>query len=355
MCNKNSPCSAWNAISGTLFLAPMAGYTDRAFCSIALDNGADVAVSEMISIEALYRDNAKTLQMAFAADNAKVHAIQLFGSDFTKVDKAIAKIKECAPAIIDFNCGCPVLKIIKSGAGSALLKTPEKIYAILSQIKKAVTTFQLNPIPKISVKIRLGYDHNSINFIEVADAAIKAGIDMITLHGRTKSDLYGGKANWEAIGELKSYVMRVAPKVKVFGSGDLFTPIDGYKMFLTTNVDGIMYARGAIGNPWIFNQTKALLKTFPLSTYRQKPFDIEEARNFLLEQKPTVATILDTLLKHIDLSIRVHGEKIGLNEMKKHIGGYLKGIPKAKSLRSQLLLSHDVGELTQLLLTLNNY
>lgn len=339
----------------TIFLAPMAGYTDSAFCHIATENGADGTFSEMISMEALYRDNEKTLKMIRPASNAKIFGLQLFGGDHTKVEKSINLVMKFFPSIIDLNCGCPVLKIIKSGAGSSLLQRPSEIYKILSRMKEVIDSYNLDCRPKLSVKIRLGYDHSHINFLEVADVALEAGVDMITLHGRTKSDLYSGKANWEAITLLKEHIVKVAPQVRVFGSGDLFTALDGYKMLAETKVDGIMYARGAVGNPWIFNQTKRLLEKFPISENKIEQTKLSDLEEYLNSLKPTYSQVVSTLLEHINLATNLHGKRVALNEMKKHIGSYLKAFNNVKELRKELLLCQDMGELVQHLLTLNNH
>jgi tRNA-dihydrouridine synthase B len=204
-------------IPGNLFLAPLAGFTDRSFRSTAVKWGADLTYTEMISCEAVSRDNLKTLKMMESDDIEKIFAIQVFSGNTEAAEASLQKVLSYKPSLIDLNCGCPVPKIIKSGAGSALMQNPDKVHSIVK-----VLSSQKN-VP-VTVKIRTGWDTHSLNYLDVAYAAVEGGAQAVAIHGRTRSQGYSGKADW---GPLK--ILKEKLTVPVLGSGDLFTPGDAKK------------------------------------------------------------------------------------------------------------------------------
>lgn len=295
-----------------LFLAPLAGFTDYAFRAVCIEKSACFTYTEMVSAEGLIRDGKKTLDLLTRAPGEKMYGIQLFAARPEAAEEAARRCRVHKPSLIDLNCGCPVPKVIKNGAGAALLKTPEKLYALVRALRKGAEN-----VP-VSVKIRSGWDANSINFLETAAAAADGGASMICLHPRTRSQGYGGRADWEQIGELKA-----RSPLPVIGSGDLFTPEAAVKMFLETACDAVIFARGAIGNPFIFRQTKELL----LGAVTPGPVPIEER--------------LNTAWKQYSLLIEKKGEISASKEIKKHFAAYTKGLPRAGELRNALMHAGD--------------
>ena len=297
---------------GNLFLAPLAGYTDRAFRSICIDHGANLTFSEMVSAEGLARESEATKNLTARAENENQLAIQIFMHAASVVERSLDTLLQCNPTIIDINCGCPVPKVIKTGAGSALLKDPQSIYDIVHTITSRTS------VP-VSVKIRLGWDASSINYHDTADAALSAGAAMITMHARTRAMGYSGTADWDALYDLKQWVLKRYPSVPVFGSGDLFTYEAAATMLRQTHVDGLMFARGALGNPWIFQDTKTYL-------LHQKLPDFH-----VVQERVSV------LLAHLHRAGANTGEQHACREMRKHATSYLKGIPHAAQAKQALV------------------
>jgi tRNA-dihydrouridine synthase B len=294
-------------IGGNLFLAPLAGFTDMAFRTVCFSFGADAAFSEMVSGEGLVRDSAKTADLLERGPEEQVFAVQLFMNSADTALRALPHVLRARPDLIDINCGCPVPKVVKTGAGSALLKSPETIYRIVSALTSA------SDIP-VTVKIRSGWDSSSINYRETADAACSAGAAMITLHARTRAQGYSGRADYAHIADLKQRLT-----VPLFGSGDLFTPEDALRMLSETGADGVMFARGAIGNPFIFRAARHLLQTG------------EPAEPVLKRERAEV------FLKHLDLSSAARGELQACREMRKHAGAYTRGFPGSAAVRRDLV------------------
>ncbi|QEN03602.1 tRNA dihydrouridine synthase DusB [Thiospirochaeta perfilievii] len=301
-------------LEGNIFLAPTAGYSDRPFRQICTDFGSVLNFSEMVSCEAIIRDNPKTLQLMEPANNEKHTAIQIFTGNPDSAAKSIKSVLKFNPSIIDLNCGCPVPKILKSGSGSDLMKTPKKINEIVRAICNETD------IP-VSIKIRSGFTHESINFLECANEGILGGASMVSLHPRTRSQGYSGFANWDYIKELKSMV-----DVPVIGSGDLYTPYDAKRMLEETNCDGVMFARGIFGNPFLFAQTIELLTTGEIKT------------------QPTLTDKMEIAFKHLKLSVEFYGEDVALKEIKKHLCSYTKGFPGAKETRDKLVRCSTLEE-----------
>ncbi len=311
-------------IGGPFILAPLAGYTDKAFREIARALGADAAVSEMVSAEGLARNGEKTKALLERFPGEDRFIVQIFGPSDDPVERAMDNLLSYNPTVIDINCGCPVPKVVKTGAGSALMKNPEMIGAIIRAIKERTD------IP-VSVKFRLGWDSESINYLEFADTAAEAGAEMLTLHARTRAQGYSGKADREAFRTLSAHFR--GSGILLFGSGDVFSPEDALSLIADCGLDGVMFARGAIGNPFIFRETKELLDT---GCYRI----------------PDITERIDTAIKHLSLMVSYYGENIACREMRKHLMAYIKGIPGSSRVKNDIGSSLTLQEMTKALKTL---
>ncbi len=298
-------------IQGNLFLAPLAGYTDVPFRSLCIELGSDMTFTEMVSTEGLYRGGQKTLDLLQKAPNESSYAVQLFMGSTDSLPEALAKLQAYEPAFIDINCGCPVPKVTKTGAGSSMMKNPP----LITEIVQTIT--QTTSIP-VSVKFRTGWDANSLNYLQFAQAALDGGAAMLTLHARTRAQGYAPFADWTTLRTLKEYCTNNGYDVPIFGSGDLFHAEDAKRMLQETGIDGIMFARGAIGNPFIFSQARDILEG-------------REARIISCEQR--VATIV----RHLDLMIAHYGEKSACTQMRKHTCAYLKGIANTASIKMEIV------------------
>ncbi len=292
-----------------LILAPLAGYTDRAFREIAASFGADKSITEMVSAEGLARDGEKTKKLLERFDGEEL-IVQLFAPSADPVRRCMDILLPFRPAGIDINCGCPVPKVVKTGAGSALMQNPERIGEIVRTIKERTD------IP-VSVKFRLGWDSSSINFLEVAQIAKDAGAEALTLHARTRAQGYSGKADWNAFRTLSENIKGV----KLYASGDIFTPENAAELLADYGMDGVMFARGAIGNPFIFRTTREYMETghYTLPDRRER---------------------IETAIKHLSLAIDLYGENTACREMRKHLMAYIKGIEGAN--KAKLRISEAV-------------
>lgn len=244
-------------LDGNLFLAPIAGYSDRAFRSLCVECGASFCTTEMVSAEALVRKNQKTDSLMKRSPNENAYAVQIFGGKAETMAQAARIVLEKTDCeCIDINGGCPVPKIVKTGAGSMLSKEPDRLLAIVSSVKKSVEEYcsehpQRKIVP-VTVKIRSGWDSSSIMWKECTQAALEARADAITIHARTRAQGYSGKADWNLQAEMVDFV---AGRIPVFGSGDAFTPEDAKRMLEETRCDAVMFARGAMGDPFLFSRT----------------------------------------------------------------------------------------------------
>ncbi|MDR2159026.1 MAG: tRNA dihydrouridine synthase DusB, partial [Treponema sp.] len=241
-------------LSGNLFLAPVAGYTGRAFRAICAEAGADFSFTELASSEALTRQGAKTFEILRRGENESPYAVQLFGADPQTMYRAALLLAPYRPEGVDINAGCPVPKVVKTGAGSALMRDPATLGRVVEAVVRS-SSEALGGVP-VSVKMRSGWDSESVNYAECARIAVEAGASMISLHPRTRAQGYGGRSDWSHIADL---VSRLA--VPVAGSGDLSTPEDAERMLRHTGCAAVMFARGALGNPFIFRLTREYLLT----------------------------------------------------------------------------------------------
>jgi nifR3 family TIM-barrel protein len=320
-------------LPGNIFLAPVAGYSDRAFRSLCAECGASFTYTEMVSAEALVRNSGRTENLMLRADNEKAYAVQLFGGEADRV-AAAAKIvyvktdTEC----IDINAGCPVPKIWKTGAGSALTRDPERLHALVKEVVASVSEAEQEfpehhrrqPVP-VTVKIRSGWDDSSLTWKEAADAALLAGAEAITLHPRTKAQGYEGTSRWDLLAELVEYVHERRKGVPVFGSGDLFTPEAAKRMLLETGCDAVMFARGAMGNPFIFTQTIELLEN---GSYSEIPVE----RRLSAGWRELLCLAADS------------GENVACREMRKRFCAYSKGIEGGAALRMEIVHASTISD-----------
>ena len=296
-----------------LLLAPMEDVSDPPFRSVCKQNGADLMFTEFISSEGLIRDAEKSTQKLDIYDSERPIGIQIFGDKIESMKKA-ASISEAAnPEIIDINYGCPVKKVACKGAGAGILLDIDKMQKMTSEIVKQVKK-------PVTVKTRLGWDDNSIKIVEVAERLQDVGIQALTIHGRTRKQMYKGEANWEYIAKVKN---NPRINIPIFGNGDINSPEKAKKYKNKYGVDGIMIGRSAIGNPWIFNEIKTYIK---------------ENKHI---KKPSLNDRIETVKKHLDFSIQWKGEKLGLIEMRRHYTNYFRGMDNFKKHRMKLILSES--------------
>ena len=288
-----------------LALAPMAGITDLPFRVLCREQGCGFTVSEMVSAKGLLYNNCKTFEMLRIDEAERPTAIQLFGSDPHELARAAEIVEKAGADMIDFNMGCPVPKVVNNGEGSALMKNPELAYEILARMADAVK------IP-VTVKFRSGWSDKSINAVEIARKAEKAGVAAVAVHARTREQFYTGKADWTVIRDVKQAV-----NIPVFGNGDIKNADDGARMLAETGCDGLMVGRGADGNPWIFSELRAMLLA------RELPEPVQLPERFRM------------IIRHLEMLIAHKGERIAVKEMRRHINSYIKGLPHAAEYRAK--------------------
>ena len=304
-----------------LLLAPMEDVSDPPFRAVCKEGGADLMYTEFISSEGLIRDAAKSRQKLDIFEYERPIGIQLFGGDIGNMVQSAEIATEVNPDLIDINYGCPVKAVACRGAGAALLQDIPKMVKMTEEIVKCTH------LP-VTVKTRLGWDDNTKNVVEVAERLQDIGIKALTIHGRTRVQMYKGSADWTLIAKIKENSRMNIP---VFGNGDVDSPEKALEYKNKYGIDGIMIGRGAIGNPWIFNEIKHYFKTGEVLT------------------PPDMAERVRVTKNHLDFSIRWKGDKLGIFEMRRHYSNYFKGTPDFKSYRSRLVEAPDCAEVCAIL------
>jgi tRNA-dihydrouridine synthase B len=302
-----------------IFLAPMAGVTDLPFRILCREKGCSLASTEMVSAKAIYYGNKDTADLLKSCAEDRPLAVQLFGSEPELMTEMALRIEEGPFALIDINMGCPVPKVVKNGEGSALMKNP----ALAGKIVAAMTRKLKKPV---TVKIRAGFDETHKNAAELARILEASGAAAITVHGRTREQYYSGRADRSIIREVKEAV-----RIPVIGNGDIFTAEDARQMLAETGCDGVMVARGAEGNPWIFSEIRSLLETGKLP------------------EKPSAAEKRELVFRHLAMEMEQSGEKAGILKMRKHISWYLHGLPNAAQIRNAVNNTENLSELQALI------
>ena len=304
-----------------LLLAPMEDVSDPPFRAVCKKNGADLMYTEFISSEGLIRDAAKSVQKLDIFEYERPIGIQLFGSDVNSMREAGIIADNARPDLIDINYGCPVKQVACRGAGAALLQDIPKMVLMTSEIVKIATR-------PVTVKTRLGWDDTTKNVVEVAERLQDIGISALTIHGRTRAQLYKGEADWTLIGEIKNN-SRI--KIPVFGNGDIDSPEKAKIMKERYGVDGIMIGRASIGYPWIFNEIKHFFKTGEHLA------------------PPTITDRVRVCKEHLDFSIKWKSKHAGIVEMRRHYTNYFKGLPNFKDYRTNLVTTYLYDEIVSIL------
>ena len=293
-------------LENNVILAPMAGVTDLPFRVLCREQGAGCVVTEMVSAKAVLYNNKNTRELLQIDPAERPAAVQLFGSEPDIMAEIAARLEEGPYDYIDVNMGCPVPKIVNNGEGSALMKNPERAKEVLTAMGKAVKK-------PVTVKFRKGFNDLSVNAVEFAKMAESCGIAAVAVHGRTREQYYSGKADWDIIRQVKEAV-----RIPVIGNGDIFTPEDAGRMLKETGCDGIMVARGAKGNPWLFGRINHYLDTGEVLP------------------GPSMAEIKAMILRHGRMLVQFKGEGVAMREMRGHMAWYTKGMPHSATLRNEI-------------------
>lgn len=299
-----------------IFLAPMAGVTDVAFRSICKNYNCGLTYSEMVSAKGILYDNDNTKKLLEVAPNENKIAVQLFGSEPKLLADMARKLEHIEHiALFDINMGCPAPKIVKNGEGSALMKNPKLISEIIKEVSSAINK-------PLTIKIRKGFDDNSINALEIAKIAEDSGAKAITIHGRTREQYYSGNADWDIIRKVKENI-----SIPVIGNGDINSIEKAKEIIEYTSCDAIMIARASQGNPWIFSEMYNYLE------------------NGTIIEKPTIEEKINVAIEHLENLVKIKGEYIGVREMRKHLGWYIKGVPKSAEIRASI---NNISTLTEM-------
>ena len=304
-----------------LFLAPMEDVTDASFRYICKEFGADVMYTEFVSSDGLIRDARKSLEKLKTFPYERPIGIQIYGHIPEAMVEAAKMAGEAQPSFIDINFGCPVNKIANRGAGSGMMRYPDKMVDITRRVVEAVK------LP-VTVKTRLGWDENSKIIVELAEQLQETGIEALTIHGRTRAQLYKGEADWTLIGEIKR---NPRMRIPIIGNGDITTDIQAKEAFERYGVDGVMIGRATYGRPWIFREIKHFLETGE----HMPPLTVEEK--------------VDLAKRHLLKSVEVKGERVGVLEMRRHLSAYFKSLPDFKPIRMKLVTEDSHIELLNIL------
>lgn len=309
-------------LENSYVLGPMAGVTDLPFRLLCKKQGAGLLCMEMVSAKGIFYNNKNTESLLQIHPEEVPVSLQFFGSDPKIVSEMAKRVEERPFSILDINMGCPVPKVVRNGEGSALMKNPKLVYELVSATVKAIKK-------PVTVKIRKGFDDEHINAVEIAKIIEEAGAAAVAVHGRTREQYYSGKADWEIIRQVKEAV-----SIPVIGNGDVTSGEKAIAMREQTGCDGVMIARGAQGNPWIFSEL------------------LEYERTGRLPDRPDVEEIKQTMLRHARLQIEYKGDFTGIREMRKHVAWYTKGLHGAARLRDQINQVESYAELENLLTSL---
>lgn len=300
-------------------LGPMAGVTDLPFRLLCKERGAGLVCMEMISAKGIFYNNKNTETLLEIHEGETPVSLQLFGSDPKIVSEMAKRIEDREFSILDINMGCPVPKVVKNGEGSALMNNPRLVFELVNAVVRSISK-------PVTVKIRKGFDDEHVNAVEIAKIIEEAGAAAVTVHGRTREQYYSGKADWNIIRQVKE-----ALTIPVIGNGDVTSGERAVAMRQETGCDGVMIARGAQGNPWIFSE---------LLAYEQ---------DGVIPLRPSLAEIKQTMLRHADLQLKYKGEYQGIREMRKHVAWYVKGIHGAARLRDKINQVETYEELENIL------
>ena len=309
-------------LDNSYVLGPMAGVTDLPFRLLCKEQGAGLVCMEMVSAKGIHYKNKNTVSLLEVHPDEMPCSLQLFGSEPDIMSEVVKTIEDRPYAIIDVNMGCPVPKIVKNGEGSALMKNPKLVYEIVSAMVKATDK-------PITVKIRKGFDDTCVNAVEIAKVIEEAGGAAVAVHGRTREQYYSGKADWDIIRQVKEAV-----SIPVIGNGDVTSAKKAIEMREYTGCDGVMIARGAEGNPWIFSELVAY------------------ERDGIIPDRPSVDELKEMMLRHARLQLKYKGDYLGIREMRKHVGWYTKGLHGSSKLRGIINSVQSYEELENVLTSL---
>jgi len=304
-------------LNNNVVLAPMAGVTDLPFRLLCKEQGAGLICMEMVSAKAIYYNNKNTEDLMEIHPQEMPVSLQFFGSDPDIMSEMAKRVEERPFAFLDVNMGCPVPKVVNNGEGSALMKNPKLVEAILTKMVKAIEK-------PVTVKIRKGFNDTSVNAVEIARIAESCGVAAVAVHGRTREQYYSGKADWDIIAAVKDAV-----KIPVIGNGDVTDAFSAKALIDHTGCDGVMIGRAAQGNPWIFREVSSYLDTGVIS------------------EKPTKEQVKETILRHADLQFRYKGEYTAVREMRKHLSWYTVGYPNSARFRNRINSMENMEELLQ--------
>ena len=306
-------------LANPYILAPMAGVTDLPFRLLCKEQGAGLLCMEMISAKAIQYNNRNTKALLEIHPEEEPVSLQLFGSDPEVISEIAKRIEELPFAILDINMGCPVPKIVRNGEGSALMNQPKLVHVIVSKTVKAIRK-------PVTVKIRKGFNDESINAVEIAKIIEDAGAAAVAVHGRTREQYYSGKADWDIIRQVKEAVF-----IPVIGNGDVVSGESALAMMRQTGCDGVMIGRGAQGNPWIFSEL------------------VEYEKTGVMPERPSNEELKEMMLRHARLQIQYKGEYLGIREMRKHVSWYTTGLHNSAKLRGEINAVESYEELVELL------
>ena len=309
-----------------LLLAPMEDVSDPPFRALCKEQGADVVYTEFISSEGLIRSAQKSVMKLDIFEKERPVGIQIFGANLDSMLQSVEIVESVKPDIIDINFGCPVKKVVSKGAGAGILKDIDLMVSLTKEMCKRTN------LP-ITIKTRLGWDENSIKIVEVAERLQDVGAKAISIHGRTRAQMYKGNADWTQIREVKNNQRMFIP---VFGNGDVNSPERARVMRDEYGLDGAMIGRASIGNPWFFKEVKQYLK------------------NGETLDPPTIDERIITAKRHLEMSVKWKGERLGLLETRRHYSNYFKGIPDFKPYRTRLVTSDTLEEIMEVFRELEN-